>query len=126
MQSFRWQATQKPSARLTHGPKPEKTMWLLRCSVLRETPMASAIHFKKLNGCSISYFADKRKLTETAEAAASEALRIDPDSSVQDYAKALPYKENSVRILTFPWRMGGGVIMFLNGPYLQNEFDSLL
>jgi EmrB/QacA subfamily drug resistance transporter len=24
-------------------------VWLLRCSVLRETPMASAIHFKKLN-----------------------------------------------------------------------------
>jgi tetratricopeptide (TPR) repeat protein len=30
-----------------------------------------------------------------AEAAASEVLRIDPDFSVQDYAKALPYKEKN-------------------------------
>ena len=38
-----------PSARLTHRPKLDTVLWLLRCSVLRETPMASAIHFKKLN-----------------------------------------------------------------------------
>jgi len=25
-------------------------VWLLRCSVFRETPMASVIYFKKLNG----------------------------------------------------------------------------
>jgi len=37
-----------PSARLTHGPKPATAVWLLRCSVLRETPMASAIHLKQL------------------------------------------------------------------------------
>jgi adenylate cyclase len=29
-----------------------------------------------------------------AKAAASEVVRIDPDFSVQDYVKTLPYKEN--------------------------------
>ena len=37
------------SPRLTHDLKLNTLLWLLRCSVLRETPMASAIHFKKLN-----------------------------------------------------------------------------
>ncbi len=49
MQLFRWQVPQKPSARLTHRLKLDTVVWLLRCSVLREVPMASAIHFKKLN-----------------------------------------------------------------------------
>ncbi len=49
MQSFRWQVPQEPSARLTHGLKPDTVVWLLRCSVLREAPVASAIHFKKPN-----------------------------------------------------------------------------
>ena len=49
MQGFIWQVLQWPSARLTHGLKLDTVVWLLRCSVLRETPMASAIHFKKLN-----------------------------------------------------------------------------
>jgi hypothetical protein len=52
MQSFRWQVPQQPSARLTHGLKLDTALWLLRCSVFRETPMASAIHFKKLNAYS--------------------------------------------------------------------------
>jgi hypothetical protein len=39
----------QPSARLTHGLKLATELWLLRCSVLRETPMASAIHFKRPN-----------------------------------------------------------------------------
>jgi hypothetical protein len=48
MQGFRWQIPRKPSARLTHDLKLDTAVWLLRCSVFRETPMASAIHFKKL------------------------------------------------------------------------------
>ena len=48
MQGFRWQVPQKPSARLTHGLKLDTMVWLLRCSVFGETPMASTIHFKKL------------------------------------------------------------------------------
>jgi hypothetical protein len=47
MQSLRWQDPQQPSARLTRGLKLDTAMWPLRCSVLRETPMTSAIHFKK-------------------------------------------------------------------------------
>jgi hypothetical protein len=39
MQSFRWQVSQQPSARLTHGLKLNTVVWHLRCSVLRETPM---------------------------------------------------------------------------------------
>jgi hypothetical protein len=48
MEGFRWQVPRKPSARLTHSLKLVTGVWLLRCSVLRGTPMASAIHFKKL------------------------------------------------------------------------------
>jgi len=44
------QVPQWPSARLTRGLKLDTVVWLLRCSVLREIPMASTIHFKKLNG----------------------------------------------------------------------------
>ncbi len=40
MQTFRWQVPQKPSARLTHRLKLDTVVWLLRCSVLREAPMA--------------------------------------------------------------------------------------
>jgi hypothetical protein len=49
MQNFRWQVPQGPSARLAHGPKLDTVVWLLRFSVLRETPTASAknIHFQK-------------------------------------------------------------------------------
>jgi hypothetical protein len=43
MQTFRGQVPQKPSARLTHGLKLDTVVWLLRCSVLRGTPMAAAI-----------------------------------------------------------------------------------
>jgi len=44
-----WQVPLQPSARLTHGPKPATVVWLLRCSVFRETPMAPPRdHFKKL------------------------------------------------------------------------------
>jgi hypothetical protein len=51
MQNSRWQVPQDPSARLTHGLKPDTALWLLRCSVLRETPMAFFCdYFKKLNG----------------------------------------------------------------------------
>ena len=35
-----WQVPLQPSARLTHGLKPATVVWLLRCSVFRETPMA--------------------------------------------------------------------------------------
>jgi hypothetical protein len=45
---FIWRVSRQPSARLTHDPKPATAMWLLRSSVLRETPIASAIHFKQL------------------------------------------------------------------------------
>ncbi len=54
MEGFIWRVPRQPSARLTHGPKLDTAMWLLRCSILRETPMASAIHFKKLNCYSFS------------------------------------------------------------------------
>jgi hypothetical protein len=37
---FIWRVSWQPSARLTHGPKPATAVWRLRCSVLRETPMA--------------------------------------------------------------------------------------
>ena len=47
-QGLGWRVSQQPSARLTHGLKLDTMLWLLRCSVFRETPMASAIHFKKL------------------------------------------------------------------------------
>jgi len=49
MQGFSWRVPRCSSARLNHGLKLDKVVWLLRCSVFRETPMASAIHFKKLN-----------------------------------------------------------------------------
>jgi hypothetical protein len=49
MEAFRWQVPRRPSARLTRSLKLATVVWLLRCSVLRETPMASAIHFKKQN-----------------------------------------------------------------------------
>jgi hypothetical protein len=49
IEGFIWQVLQKSSARLTHSLKLVTVVWLLRCSVLRETPMASAIQFKKLN-----------------------------------------------------------------------------
>jgi len=39
-EGFIWRVPRQPSARLTHGPKPAAVVWLLRCSVLRETPMA--------------------------------------------------------------------------------------
>jgi len=55
MEDFRWRVPRWPSARLTHGLKLDTVVWLLRCSVLRETPMASAIHFKKLK-CYESHF----------------------------------------------------------------------
>jgi hypothetical protein len=46
-----WRVPRWPSARLTHGQKMDPAMWLLRCSVLRETPTAfSCDNFKKLNG----------------------------------------------------------------------------
>jgi hypothetical protein len=48
MQKFTWQISLQPSARLTHGLKLATALWRLRCSVLRETPVASAIHFKRL------------------------------------------------------------------------------
>jgi hypothetical protein len=50
MQKFTWQIPLQPSARLTHGLKRVTALRRLRCCVLRETPMASAIHFKRLNG----------------------------------------------------------------------------
>jgi hypothetical protein len=50
LEDFRWRVARQPSARLTHDLKRATPLWLLRCSVLRETPMATAIHFKKLNG----------------------------------------------------------------------------
>jgi hypothetical protein len=40
MQTFRWHDPQKPSARLTPRLKLDMVVWLLRCSVLREAPMA--------------------------------------------------------------------------------------
>jgi hypothetical protein len=49
LQDCRWRVPRQPSARLTYGLKLDTAMWLLRCSVFGETPMASAIHFKKLN-----------------------------------------------------------------------------
>jgi len=48
LEGFIWRVSREPSARLTYGPKPATAVWLLRCSVFRETPMASAIHFKQL------------------------------------------------------------------------------
>jgi hypothetical protein len=51
MQNISRQIPLLPSARLTHGPKLDTKLWILRCSVLRETLMASAIHFKRLNCC---------------------------------------------------------------------------
>jgi hypothetical protein len=46
---IRWRVPRWPSARLTYGPKLDTVMWLLRCSVLRETLMAfSCDNFKKL------------------------------------------------------------------------------
>ena len=51
MQNSRRQAPLNPSARLTHGLKLDRALWLLRCSVLRDTPMAFfRDYFKKLNG----------------------------------------------------------------------------
>jgi len=45
-----WRVPRQPSARLTHGLKRATALWLLRCSVFRETPMAfSCNYFKKLN-----------------------------------------------------------------------------
>ena len=50
MQGFRRRVLREPSARLTHGLKPGTALWLLRCSVLRETPVAFYWdYFKKLS-----------------------------------------------------------------------------
>jgi hypothetical protein len=38
--SLRWRVPRHPSARLTHCLKLDTGVWLLRCSVFRETPMA--------------------------------------------------------------------------------------
>jgi hypothetical protein len=47
----RWPVPRQPSARLTHGLELDASMWLLRCSVFRETPMAFFCdYFKKLTG----------------------------------------------------------------------------
>jgi len=46
----RQRVSRLPSARLTHDLRLDMAMWLLRCSVFRETLMAFfCIHFKKLN-----------------------------------------------------------------------------
>jgi len=39
-EGFTWRVSRQPSARLIHGPEQATAVWLLRCSVLRETPMA--------------------------------------------------------------------------------------
>ena len=40
-QDYRWRSSRVALRPLrTHGPKLDITMWLLRCSVFRETPMA--------------------------------------------------------------------------------------
>jgi hypothetical protein len=39
-EGFIWRFSRQPFARLTHGPEQATAVWLLRCSVLRETPMA--------------------------------------------------------------------------------------
>jgi hypothetical protein len=51
MHNFRWLIPHPFSARLTHGLKLDTVVWLLRCSVLRGTPVASAknIQFQKAN-----------------------------------------------------------------------------
>ena len=50
MQSFRWHVPRQPSARLTHDLKLDNVVWLLRCSVFRETSMAFFCdYFKRLN-----------------------------------------------------------------------------
>jgi hypothetical protein len=51
MGALRWQVPQSPSARLTHGLKPLSVVWLLRCSVLRETPMAFFYDYFKKRNC---------------------------------------------------------------------------
>ena len=44
-----WRVPLQPSARLTHDLELATVVWRLRCSVLRETPMAfTRYHFKKL------------------------------------------------------------------------------
>jgi hypothetical protein len=49
MQGLIWRVPRYPSARLTHGLKLDTALWHLRCSVLRETPMAFFCdYFKKL------------------------------------------------------------------------------
>jgi len=40
LQGLRWRVSRQPSARLTHCLKLDTVVGLLRCSVLRETPMA--------------------------------------------------------------------------------------
>jgi hypothetical protein len=60
MQDFRWRIPHSFSARLTQGLKLDTVVWLLRCSVLRGTPMAPAkniqcrkakvLHFSVLYG----------------------------------------------------------------------------
>jgi hypothetical protein len=39
LQGLRWRVPRHPSARLTHGLKPDTATWLLRCSVLGGTSM---------------------------------------------------------------------------------------
>ena len=40
LQGLRWRVSRQPSARLTYCLKLDTVLWLLRGSVLRETPMA--------------------------------------------------------------------------------------
>jgi hypothetical protein len=57
-QGLTWRVPRQPSARLTHGLKLATAVWLLRCSVFRETPIAfSCNYFKRLNHYHPSVFA---------------------------------------------------------------------
>jgi hypothetical protein len=50
-QALTWRVPRQPPARLTHGLELDTSMWLLRCSVFRETPMAFFCdYFKKRTG----------------------------------------------------------------------------
>jgi len=91
--------------RLTHGLELDTTLLLLRCSVLREIPVASTIHFKKPNGYLWLFFIAVLVFGACARHAPPPQT-VPPQSRVltlPDTARApKPYVVNGVRYYPLP------------------------
>jgi hypothetical protein len=77
MQNLRWQILHPFSARLTHGLKLDTVVWLLRCSVLRGTSMASAKNIQFQKAKVLQIFQENNDYDFTVNSKHSEAWRND-------------------------------------------------